>query len=242
LHMVGPGWAAVWTLIAGVAVTIVGATATLIANRRNDRLKAQLDFVNMQLRYFYGPLLANAEASQRAWAAFMRRYNPKASGPFWDPVNPPTMEAIRTWHHWMTIVFMPLNVRSIEVISERADLLIGNGMPQCLTDLCAHVLTLKAVLASWQDDPHYQPQVPSYPAHALLDYLEQSFSMLKSEQFRLLRAITETSEHRLTDNSAEILFVSDKWQNPKKGPLYPNGQGAEMRAPEQLTLDGGAAE
>jgi len=64
--MVGPGWAAVWTLIAGAAITIVGATATLITNHRNDRLKAQLDFVNMQLRYFYGPSLANVEASERA--------------------------------------------------------------------------------------------------------------------------------------------------------------------------------
>ena len=48
LHVVGPSWAAVWTLIAGVAVAIVGATATLVANRRNDRLKAQLDFVNIR--------------------------------------------------------------------------------------------------------------------------------------------------------------------------------------------------
>jgi len=69
--MVGPSWAAVWTLIAGVAVAIVGATATLVANRRNDRLKAQLDFVNMQLRYFYGPLLANVEASTTVPVCYM---------------------------------------------------------------------------------------------------------------------------------------------------------------------------
>jgi len=212
--MVGPGWAAVWTLVAGGIVTIVGATATLIANRRNDRLKAQLDFVNRQLRYFYGPLLANAEASERAWAAFMRRYKSKAGSSFWDPANPPTIEAIRTWHHWMATVFMPLNLRSMEIISERTDLLIDNGMPQCLADLCAHVLTLKAVLASWQDDPHFVPQTPEYPA-SLLDYLVRSFSALKKKQVRLLKAIAETSGHPLTDNTAEISLVSDKWQNPQ---------------------------
>ncbi len=212
--MVGPGWAAVWTLIAGVMVTIVGAAATLIANRQNDRLKAQLDFVNMQLRYFYGPLLANTVANRRAWTAFSRRYDPEGGG-FWNPANPPTIEAIGAWHHWMTTVFMPNNLRSIEIISERADLLIDNGMPQCLADLCAHVLALKAVLASWEDDPHYLPQTPNYPSAALRDYLERSFSALKKKQVGLLKAITETSGHPLTDSSADISLVSDRWQNPQ---------------------------
>jgi hypothetical protein len=146
---------------------------------------------------------------------FRRRYKAEANDHFWNPVNPPTIEAIRDWHHWMTTLFMPLNLRSIEIITERADLLIGNGMPQCLTDLCAHTLTLKADLASWQDDPDYLPRVPGYPAHALLDYLEQSFSALKKEQFRLLRAIAETSAYRLTDNSAKVILTSDRWQNPQ---------------------------
>ena len=216
LHMAGPSWAAVWTLIAGVVVTIVGATATLVANRRNDRLKAQLDFVNMQLRYFYGPLLANAEASQRALAAFKRQYYPKADGDvFWDPANPPTPEVIVTWRHWVITVFMPLNLRTVEVISKRSDLVIGEGMPQCLVDVCAHVLTLKAALASWQDDPHYVPTWSPYPARVLLDYLRSSFSTLKKEQVKLLKAVAETSEHPLTENSAEISLISDRWQNPQ---------------------------
>ncbi len=90
--MPDPSYSASVATIAGVVVTIVGAAATLISNRRNDRLKAQLDYVNMQLRYFYGPLLANAEANQRAWTAFRRRYNPEADGPFWNPDNPPASE------------------------------------------------------------------------------------------------------------------------------------------------------
>jgi hypothetical protein len=211
--MAGPGWAAVWTLIAGVSVTIVGAAATLFVSRRNDRLKAQLDFVNMQLRYFYGPLLANAEASERAWAAFKRRHN--ATGiEFWDPDNRPTAADITAWHHWITTVFMPLHERSMEVISERADLLIGNGLPQCLADLVAHILALKAVLALWKDDPHYIPQIPPYPSKALNRYLEQSFGALKRDQFMLLKTITATSEHPLVDNSADISLISDKWRSP----------------------------
>jgi hypothetical protein len=210
--MTGPSWAAVWTLIAGVVAAIVGATATLIVNRRNDRLRAQLDFVNDQLRYFYGPLLANAEASERAWTAFIHRYSLKPGTSFWDAANPPTQEAIGTWHHWMANVFMPLNLRAMEIITERADLLIGNGMPQVFSDVCAHVLALKAVMATWQDGPDYPPRVPDYPARTFLDYLERSFSALKQEQVKLLKAIAETSQHPLTDNSAEISLVSDSWQ------------------------------
>jgi hypothetical protein len=223
--MAGPGWAAVWTLVAGVIAAIAGATATLIVNRRNDRLKAHLDFVNMQLRYFYGPLLANAEASQKAWAAFTRRHNPEAGISFWDPVNPPTTEAVRSWHHWMDTVFMQINLRSVEIISERPDLLIGAGMPQCLADLCGHVLALKAVLASWEDDPNFVPQTPAYPA-SLLGYLVSSFGALKEEQVKLLRAIAGTGEHPLTDNTAEISLVSERWRDRQPGQITADHEGS----------------
>jgi hypothetical protein len=231
--VVGPSWAAVWTLIAGVAVAIVGATATLVANRRNDRLKAQLDFVNMQLRYFYGPLLANVEASQRVWEAFKRQYYQNSGRDvFWDPANLPTPEAVVTWRHWVTTIFMPLHLQTMEIISERSDLIIGEGMPQCLADVCAHVLTLKAALASWQDDAHYVPTWADYPARALLDYLESSFSALKKEQVKLLKAITETSEHPLTNNSAEISLISDRWRNPQSNTTTNNSKTSEQ-FPEQ---------
>jgi hypothetical protein len=232
--MVGPSWAAVWTLIAGVAVVIVGATANLIANRRNDRLKAQLDFVNMQLRYFYGPLLAKVEASQRAWEASKRLYHQNSGrDPFWDPANPPTPEAVVTWRHWVTTIFMPLHLQTMEVISERSDLVIGEGMPQCLADVCAHVLTLKAAMASWQDDAHqddahYVPPWVDYPARALLDYLESSFSALKKEQVKLLKATVETSEYPLTSNSTEISLISDRWRNPQSNTMTNNSTTSEQ--------------
>ena len=72
--MATPGWAAVWTLIAGVTAAVIGSAFAVILNRRRDRLLAQLDFVNNQLRYFYGPLLALTEASERAWKVFSRQH------------------------------------------------------------------------------------------------------------------------------------------------------------------------
>ena len=127
---------------------------------------------------------------------------------------------------------MPLHLQTMEIISERSDLVIGEGMPQCLADVCAHVLTLKAALASWQDDAHYVPTWVNYPARALLDYLESSFSALKKEQVKLLKATAETSEHPITNNPGEISLISDRWRNPQSNTTTNNSKVSEQ-FPEQ---------
>jgi len=208
--MAGPGWAAVWTLIASVVAAVAGTSSALIVKRRTDRLRAQLDFVNAQLRYFYGPLLALAEASQRSWKVFKSQHTPEAARHFWDPAYPPSSEARAAWLHWVTTVLIPTNDRMIKVITERADLLIEPGMPQCLTDIYVHLLTIKAVLVSWNVESDSFPEVPYYPRQNLLDYLEDSFSILKREQVRLLKAITGTNEYPLTQNTSRVELISDR--------------------------------
>jgi hypothetical protein len=98
----------------------------------------------------------------------------------------------------------------VKIISERADLLIEPGMPQCLTDVCAHVLAHKDVLASWNVESDNFPEVPYYPGQDLLDYLEDSFSVLKREQVRLLKAIAGTNEYPLTQNTSRVKLISDR--------------------------------
>lgn len=120
--MTSPGWAAVWTLIFSVIATIIGSAAALVVKRRRDQLRARLDFVNSQLRYFYGPLLTSAIANERAWRVFKYQYS-AGSDNFWDPVHPPTSEAKEAWLHWMTTLFMLNHLRMVDIISERADLL-----------------------------------------------------------------------------------------------------------------------
>jgi hypothetical protein len=121
----------------------------------------------------------------------------------------------------------------MEIISERSDLIIGEGMPQCLADVCAHVLTLKAALASWQNDAHYVPTWVDYPARALLDYVERSFSALKKEQVKLMKATAETGEHPLASNPAEISLISDRWQNPQSNTTTNNSEASEQSAEQQ---------
>jgi hypothetical protein len=62
--------------------------------------------------------------------------------------------------------------------------------------------------------------------------LESSFSALKKEQVKLLKAITETSEHPLTNNSAEISLISDRWRNPQSNTTTNNPKSSEQ-FPEQ---------
>ncbi len=217
--MTGQGWLAIWTLVVSLVATGVGSFIAIIVRRRTDRLKGQLDRVDTQLRDFYGPLLAAAEASEQAWNVFTRRYNPSAVPPrnFWDPAHPPSPEARVAYRHWVTAVFMPLNQQMVEIISAHADLLIERGMPQCLATLCGHSLSLQAVLSSWDVTAGGAPDVPEYPAQALLAYLEDSFGALKAEQVRLLKAVASNRGYPLTENSSQVQLISDRWEAPTPG-------------------------
>lgn len=216
--MATPGWAAVWTLITGVTVAVIGSALAFILNRRRDRLLAQLDFVNNQLRYFYGPLLAFTEASERAWKVFSAQHITEGAQDFWDrnPKYAPTREARVAWLDWVRNILIPTNKRMVDIISERADLLIEPGMPQCLTDLCAYVLGVESILASWDVESGEYPKLPDYPGRALLPYLEGSFSALKGGQVRLLKAVAANNEYQLPQNMSRVTLISDRLKDEKK--------------------------
>ena len=220
--MATPGWAAVWTLTAGVAAAVIGSAFAVVLNRRRDRLKAQLDFVNNQLRYFYGPLLALTEASERAWKVFSRQHITRGAQHFWDPEHPPTREARAAWLDWVRKKF-PTDKRMVKIISKRADLLIQPGMPQCLTDLCAYVRSAESFLDSWDVESDNFPELLDYPARALRDYLEDSFSVLKLGQVRLLKAIAANKEYQLPQNTSPVTLISDRLKDEESGGIAGTG-------------------
>ena len=47
----------------------------------------------------------------------------------------------------MTKLWLPNNIRMAELIMAHGELVIQNGMPECLIDLCAHTLIMKSYLA-----------------------------------------------------------------------------------------------
>lgn len=209
--MINTIWAAVWTVIVSAIAAIVASASNLVAKRRINRLQSQLNFVNEQLKDFYGPPLATAEACEQAWVAFKLGYK-NDNRNFWSKDNPPTREQKVAYQHWIRTIFIPLNEEMVRVLSARLDLLIEHGVPQCLTDLYTHALTRKAELDLWQVDSVQPPNATPFPARELLAYLETSFETLKMEQSRLLIAISTTKTYPLTINGANIELMSHTWR------------------------------
>jgi hypothetical protein len=81
---------------------------------------------------------------------------------------------------------MPGNRRLREVIVSKADLLIDNDLPACLTAFCAHVSGWEVALRRWEDGDHsITGSAIPFPAE-LDEYARTSFLTLKQEQMRLL--------------------------------------------------------
>jgi hypothetical protein len=184
-----------WTVAGMLILGILGLFAAglqYIANSKRDRMKAQLKYVQTQLRELYGPLLALAEINQRTRRAFHRTYNPSTpSHRFWtDPEHPPTENDIKAWRLWMAEIWLPNDIRMTELIMAHGELVIQNGMPECLIDLCAHTLIMKSYLAGLEEgEPIDIRHVPEYSYDRILSYLVDSYTNRKRLQDRLQGAL-----------------------------------------------------
>src|SRR3954452_13174373 len=143
--------AAVVTLAVTVVVAITGYVATYLSNRSLARRKDRLERLNRQLAELYGPLYALSQASGHAFEAFHERYWPRRRG-FFVHGTQPSAEDLELWRRWMSVAFMPLNRRMVDLIVTHSDLLVDDseGIPQCLLDVCAHVTGYEPVIARWQ--------------------------------------------------------------------------------------------
>ena len=179
-----------WSTAAPIAVSILlavaGYLATYLYNLKLSQRKDRLDRVNQQLSDFYGPLFALASSGNSAWRAFRGRYRPESRS-FWGDEPPPTPEEEAAWRLWMTEVFMPLNLRVVDLITRHADLLDESQMPQVLLDACAHVAAYQAILKRWElGDFSEHVSVINYPGLELQRFAAAGFAKLKTEQIELL--------------------------------------------------------
>jgi hypothetical protein len=174
------------TLSVTVLLAAAGFFATYLNNLRLARRKDRLDRVSKQLSDFYGPLLALSRAADRSWIEFMEKYRPDAKS-FWDRRYPPTEEQEGLFRLWMRHVFMPLNVRMVDVVTNKADLLDEPYVPEFLLQLCAHVASYQAILERWDNEDFLEnaPQI-SFPGEEIIQYAEATFGRLKAEQNDLL--------------------------------------------------------
>lgn len=172
------------TLLVTVCLALTGYFYSLFLARRKDRL----DRINRQLSDLYGPLYALSKTGEHVWLSFRSRHRPH-KGSFWmadSPVSQTDADAFRLWIRW---VFMPLNRQMMDLVVNRADLLVGTEIPKCLLDLCAHISAYEALLKQWEKD-NFNTNEPiiNFPTHSLRVYAEQEFCRLKQEQDTLLKA------------------------------------------------------
>jgi hypothetical protein len=178
---------AIVTLSVTVFLAGAGFVATYLNNLRLARRKDRLDRVSKQLSDFYGPLLAISRAADRSWVGFMEKYRPNAEFFFDDPTFPTTKQHEELFRLWMRHVFMPLNLRMVDVVTNKADLLDEPYVPEFLLELCAHVASYQAILQQWdsEDFSENAPEV-GFPGEEIIQYAEATFRRLKAEQNHLL--------------------------------------------------------
>jgi hypothetical protein len=184
------------TLVVTVGLAITGYVATYLSNQSLARRKDRLERINRQLAELYGPLYALSQASGRAFEAFHDAYWPERRG-FFVRGAQPSVEDLEVWRRWMTVAFMPLNRRMVDVIVNHSDLLVDDSeeLPQCLLDLCAHVTGYEPVIARWGEpgfdsravEDHVAP-LP-FPRAELDAYVGAKFRQLRQAQGELLAVL-----------------------------------------------------
>ena len=180
------GWTTTITLFVSVLLAVSGYVATYSYNLRLAQRKDRLEHINRQLSDLYGPLVALATAGNTSWRGFRKLYRPGVYG-YWGSEPPPTDEEAAAWRLWMTEVFMPLNERIFEVVTNNAELLVESQMPQPLLDVCAHVAGYRPVLRSWKEgDTTRNTSTSEFNSLGLEEYALTRFEALKLEQRQLM--------------------------------------------------------
>ena len=150
------------TLIVTVCLALIGYLYTLFLARRKDRLKR----ISRQLSDLYGPLYALSSTGAHVWTSFRSQHRPH-KGSFWKPGSPVDDKDADAFRLWIRSVLMPLNRQMMELVVNRADLLEGTEIPDCLLDLCAHISSYEALLVQWEKGDHTGQRFPRDGQHAV---------------------------------------------------------------------------
>lgn len=167
-------WKVTLTITVTILLAFSGYAATYWNNLRLAQRRDRLDRINRQLSDLYGPLLALSIATESLFKEYGREHASK-------------LDEHATWRVWVQQVFMPLNERMVEVITEKADLIEEPEMPEVLRQLCAHVNAYRPIITNWEkSDFSRRTPLVRFPASLHKD-VEKVFSRLKKEQNDLLR-------------------------------------------------------
>ena len=181
------------TISASILIAIAGYVATYANTLRLTRRADQLNRINRQLSELYGPLLATANSSTRAFVAFCSIHIPRYGNWRDQRGEFASRAAEENWELWARSVFVPLNDRMRELVLAKADLIVDDTLPPVLLDLLEHTETYHGVVAQWDHHDYSRHwSTLSFPKD-LLAYAETNFTQLKKAQGQLLAAPGKTS-------------------------------------------------
>jgi hypothetical protein len=158
--------------------------ATYLNSLRLAQRKERLDRIDRQLKELYGPILALVSASRAAYEGFRSICRPGVR--FFADSPGPTDQELAYWRLWMKEVFMPYFEVMAKLITDHADLLDEDEIPDCFLELCAHVAANKAVIKAWDaGDFSRHTAVNYFPEKSLDPYVRTRFTELKKAQAAL---------------------------------------------------------
>eukprot|EP00940_MAST-03C_sp_MAST-3C-sp2_P001135 g1135.t1 len=184
----------------GLGVPLAIAVLSNRFSRQNfisgERRKGNVDRLNDQLKFFYGPLLACVTCSKSAYDSMCAVHSPDGSKETFIRLKntDPKSEQAVAYRLWMREVFMPLNERAAKLIAEHADLLEGDSFEPLLLQLVAHVGALRVMIKQWdQGNLSTVSTSIGYP-DAIHSWANRAFGMLKRKQARYLGIVVPTSK------------------------------------------------
>ena len=170
--------------IAAILVAIITYALTSATSRDLSMWEKQLDRSNSQLRDFYGPLLALCQASDEFWKDLSAKHGHSREEMTHE-------QAGDLWIQWITQVFQPANKKMCDIVTEHADLVNENYMPECLMRLCAHTSGYDLLIKRWDSGDKTEMYADQDWPDGLFDYLQTSFHDVKREQQHLLVRMNE---------------------------------------------------
>jgi len=191
--------------IIGFVGALLGIWLEIRTRRKDDRKRQQLERINRQISKFYMPLYALYEKGHKNYYSFVELFGVRQ-----DFENP-------NFKDWAYSVFEPTNLGMLDIIINKADLIVGNEIPDNLLQFCHWAETFKAYLKAHQEKDFNNEKwrdilvrVP-HPEIKMQAYLHAGVQILKSQQNNLLTGhinyIDETllceSINKLTDQLIE---------------------------------------
>lgn len=173
-------------LIAATASTLIAVLAYFLNSsgeiaRASHR--AELEWINSQLRDLYGPLFVLSAANERTWNEFRDRHLPE------DPAlrrrQALSGDQEKLWQRWLVAVFVPTARTMRDLIVSHGDLIIENQVPPVVLDFCAHVASYEALLVDEATANGVGAVLVRHPGDDFATYVRESYRQLKGNQAAL---------------------------------------------------------